>query len=330
MSKYIRVGIVGYGNLGRGVELAIDKNPDMELVAIFSRRDLKGVIKPVQSAQVLNIKQAQEYREKIDVMILCGGSMTDLPEQTPYFSRIFNTVNSFDTHAKIPEHFDDVDIAAKQGKRLSLISAGWDPGLFSINRLITEAILPDGSTYTFWGRGVSQGHSDAIRRVSGVKDAVQYTVPIEDAMAKVRKGEQPRLSVGDRHMRDCYVVTEQGADKEKIKEQIQNMPNYFADYQTRVTFISQQELNEQHSGMPHGGVVIRSGRTGKENEHNHNMEFSLKLDSNPEFTGSVLVAYARAVYRMSQQGRIGAVTVFDIPPAYLSVESPEKLRRRLL
>lgn len=330
MSQKIRIGIAGYGNLGKGVEAAIRYNPDMELVAVFTRRDPESIKLATPSVEAVNMSQVESYRDKIDVMILCGGSATDLPEQGPYLAQFFNTVDSYDTHAKIPEYFAKVDAPAKEGGNLCMISVGWDPGLFSINRLIQEAILPKGNTYTFWGRGVSQGHSDAVRRVPGVKDAVQYTIPIEDALNRVRKGENPDLTTRERHLRHCYVVAEKGADKKEIEHQIKTMPNYFADYETEVTFISEQELKEKHSGMPHGGIVIRSGVTGAEEQNKQIVEFSLNLASNPEFTGSVLTAYARAVYRMSKEGQTGARTVFDVPPAYLSIKSPEELRRELL
>ena len=330
MSQKIRIGIVGYGNLGKGVEAAIGYNPDMELVAVFTRRDPNSIKLVTSGIEAVNISEVESYRDKIDVMILCGGSATDLPEQGPYLAKIFNTVDSYDTHAKIPEYFAKIDAAAREGGNLCMISVGWDPGLFSINRLIQEAILPKGNTYTFWGKGVSQGHSDAVRRVPVVKDAVQYTIPIEDALSRVRKGENPELSTRERHLRHCYVVAEQGADKREIEHQIKTMPNYFADYETEVTFISQEELKEKHSGMPHGGIVIRSGVTGVEENNNQIVEFALNLESNPEFTGSVLTAYARAVYRMSKEGQMGARTVFDVPPAYLSIKSPEELRKELL
>mgnify|MGYP001200804010 CR=1 FL=1 len=330
MEQRIKIGIVGYGNLGRGVEAALKQNPDMELVAVFTRRNPEDVKLRSAGVKVLPIAEAENYKGAIDVMILCGGSATDLPEQGPYFARLFNTVDSFDTHARIPEHFARVDEAARIGGNTCMISVGWDPGLFSLNRLMAEAVLPKGSTYTFWGPGVSQGHSDAIRRIEGVKGAVQYTIPIKEAMDRIRSGETPVLTAREKHLRDCYVVAKEGADKNRIEREIKEMPNYFADYETRVTFITEQELREKHSAMPHGGVVIRSGKTGEGQENNHVIEFSLKLDSNPEFTGSVLVAYARAVYRLNREGRVGAKTIFDIPPAYLSPKSGEELRRELL
>lgn len=330
MSQRIRIGIVGYGNLGRGVEASIVHNPDMELVAVFSRRNPKNIALATSGIKSVHISEIEFYRDKIDVMILCGGSATDLPEQGPYIARMFNTVDSYDTHAKIPEYFAKMDRAAKESSKVSMISVGWDPGLFSLNRLLQEAILPKGNTYTFWGRGVSQGHSDAVRRVPGVKDGIQYTIPIDEAINRVRMGENPELSTRDRHLRHCYVVVEEGEDKKKIEHQIKTMPNYFADYDTEVTFVNEEELRVNHSGMPHGGMVIRSGKTGIEEGNNQIVEFSLALESNPEFTGSVLVAYARAVYRMKEEGQVGAITIFDVPPAYLSVKSPEELRRELL
>lgn len=326
----IRIGIVGYGNLGRGVELALAKCPDMELAGIFTRRPPESVKPAFSQTKVLHIDDAAGMKDLIDVMILCGGSAKDLPEQGPYFAKLFNTVDSFDTHAKIPEYYKKVNESARQSDKISIISVGWDPGLFSINRLMTEAILPDGQTYTFWGKGVSQGHSDAIRRIEGVKDAKQYTIPIEEAVEKVRSGSNPRLTTREKHLRDCYVVAEEGADKERIEREIKTMPNYFADYETRVTFITEEEMKRDHSAMPHGGFVIRSGKTGNNEENTSIIEFSLKLDSNPEFTASVLAAYARAAWRLNQEGGSGARTVFDIPPAYLSPKSGEELRSELL
>ena len=324
----IRVGIVGYGNLGRGTELAIEQNPDMKLVAVFTRRNPGDIKLKNSTVKVFHVSEAEKMKDEIDVMILCGGSATDLPEQGPVFAGMFNTVDSFDTHAKIPEYFDSVDKAAKAAGKVAIISVGWDPGLFSLNRLIGEAVLPQGSEYTFWGRGVSQGHSDAIRRVKGVKAGVQYTIPIEDAIQRVRSGENPKLTVREKHLRDCYVVAEEGADKAAIEREIKNMPNYLLDYETRVTFISEEELKQKHSAMPHGGFVIRSGSTGGNNKHI--IEFSLKLDSNPEFTASVLVACARASYRMAAEGQSGAKTLFDVPLGYLSIKSAAQLRRELL
>ncbi|QUH27913.1 diaminopimelate dehydrogenase [Vallitalea guaymasensis] len=330
MKNIIKIGIVGYGNLGRGVEFAIKQNPDMQLAAIFTRRDPKTLVVADNSVKVLSIADAEQYKDDIDVLILCGGSATDLPVQGPQFAKMFNTVDSFDTHAKIPEYFEAVDEAAKSNNNLSIISVGWDPGLFSMNRLLSQCVLPEGNDYTFWGRGVSQGHSDAIRRIEGVQGAVQYTIPIDSALEKVRSGENPELTTREKHIRDCYVVAKEGADKAKIENEIKTMPNYFSDYDTNVTFISEEELKANHSEMPHGGFVIRSGKTGEDNKHNQIIEFSLKLDSNPELTGSVLVAYARAIHRLSNEGATGAKTVFDIPLAYLSPKSGEELRKQLL
>ncbi|HHT66601.1 MAG: diaminopimelate dehydrogenase [Caldicoprobacterales bacterium] len=326
----IRVGIAGYGNLGRGVELALRQCSDMELAGIFTRRPPESVQPADSQSKVFPIKDAESMKDQIDVMILCGGSASDLPQQGPYFAGLFNTIDSFDTHAKIPEYFDLMNQSAKGSGRVSIISVGWDPGLFSINRLLSEAILPNGQSYTFWGKGVSQGHSDAIRGIKGVKDAKQYTIPIDEAVERVRDGLNPQLSTAEKHLRDCYVVAEEGADKAQIEQEIKTMPNYFADYETRVTFISEQELKRNHSAMPHGGFVIRSGKTGEEDSNAHIVEFSLKLDSNPEFTASVLAAYARAAWRMSQEGQSGAKTVFDVPPAYLSPRSGAELRKELL
>lgn len=323
----IRIGIVGYGNLGRGAELAIQQQPDMELVAVFTRRDPASV-KVATGVPVLHVDDAKDYQDNIDVMILCGGSATDLPEQTPYFAQMFNTVDSYDTHAKIPQFFDKVNQVAESNKKTSIISVGWDPGIFSINRVMSEAILAEGATYTFWGKGLSQGHSDAIRRVEGVKDGVQYTIPSEEAIERVRRGENPELSTGDKHKRECYVVPEEGADLEKIEQTIKTMPNYFDEYETTVTFITEEELKRDHSAMPHGGFVIRSGRTGDQNHQIY--ELSLNLSSNPEFTSSVLVAYARAAYRLNQEGQYGAKTVFDVAPSYISPKSQEELRRDYL
>ena len=324
----MRLGILGYGNLGRGVESAVEQNPDMELVAVFTRRNPQDLRIKSKTAKVLNISELDNWTDKIDVLILCGGSATDLPTQTPEFAKKFNVVDSFDTHARIPEHYANVDFAAKSGNNVAIISVGWDPGLFSLNRLYANAILPEGNDYTFWGRGVSQGHSDAIRRIKGVKDAKQYTVPVEKALQSVKNCENPILSTREKHTRECYVVLEEGADPELIKEEIINMPNYFADYDTTVYFVSEQELKQNHSGIPHGGFVIRTGKTA--NNNNHVIEYSLKLDSNPEFTSSVLVAYARAAYRLSQEGQSGCKTVFDIPPAYLSAKSGAELRKSML
>jgi len=326
----IKIGILGYGNLGRGVECAIKQNPDMELVAVFTRRNPENVQILTEGVKVCHIDEAKDWKDQIDVMILCGGSATDLPHQTPEYASLFNIIDSFDTHANIPQHFDNVDQAAKAGGNVAIISCGWDPGMFSLNRLYASAILPQGKDYTFWGKGVSQGHSDAIRRIDGVKDARQYTVPVDAALEAVRNGENPELTTRQKHTRDCYVVLEEGADAAKIEEEIKTMPNYFADYDTTVHFISEEELQRDHSGIPHGGFVLRSGKTGWNNENSHLIEYSLKLDSNPEFTASVIVAYARAVYRLSQEGQSGCKTVFDIAPAYLSAMSPEELRAKML
>ena len=326
----IRIGILGYGNLGRGVECAIRQNSDMELAAVFTRRDPASVSILTEGVPVCRIDDAAEWKDKIDVMILCGGSATDLPEQTPKFAEMFNVIDSFDTHARIPEHFANVDAAAKKGGRVGIISVGWDPGMFSLNRLYANAILPEGKDYTFWGKGVSQGHSDAIRRVEGVKDAKQYTIPVESALDAVRNGENPELTTREKHTRECFVVLEEGADAAKVEEEIKTMPNYFSDYDTTVHFISEEELKEKHSGIPHGGFVLRSGKTGWEKENSHLIEYSLKLDSNPEFTSSVLAAYARAAYRLASEGVSGCKTVFDIAPAYLSQKSGEELRKTML
>jgi len=328
MNSKINVGIVGYGNLGKGVEASLLSQPDMELKAVFTRRDPSKITLENSDAKVESVNQLKEYIGKIDVMILCGGSMSDLPEQGPQIAQMFNTVDSFDTHARIPEYFSAVDKAARDAKRTSIISIGWDPGLFSLNRLLAEAILPDGETYTFWGKGVSQGHSDAIRRVKGVKAGVQYTIPKEKAIEAVRRGENPHLTTREKHFRQCFVVPEEGADLNRIEQEIKNMPHYFADYDTEVIFISEDELRAKHSKIPHGGFVIRSGRTKE--AHKHIIEYSLKLDSNPEFTASVLVAYARAAYRFYRQEQYGAKTIFDVPPAYLSPLTGEELRVRLL
>ncbi|MCM3633756.1 MULTISPECIES: diaminopimelate dehydrogenase [Paenibacillus] len=325
MTNRIRVGIVGYGNLGRGVELSIAQNPDMQLDAIFTRRDPATIS---SSTKAYSIEEAASFVNDIDVMILCGGSATDLPEQGPQFSKMFNVVDSFDTHARIPEYFDAVDASAQEGGKLAVISTGWDPGLFSMNRLLFESILPEGNGYTFWGKGVSQGHSDAIRRVAGVKDGKQYTIPMEEAVQRVRNGENPELTTREKHLRECFVVAEEGADLAKIKDEIVSMPNYFADYETIVHFITEEELKQNHSAMPHGGYVLRSGKTGQDSTQI--MEFGLKLGSNPEFTSSVLVAYARAAYKLHKEGQKGAKTVFDIPLGYLSPKSAAELRKELL
>ena len=326
----IRIGILGYGNLGRGVECAVKQNPDMELVAVFTRRAPETVEILTKTAEVCNIKNVAEWKDKIDVMILCGGSATDLPEQTKEYAKMFNVVDSFDTHARIPEHFENVDASAKAGNNVAIISVGWDPGMFSLNRMYADAILPDGKSYTFWGKGVSQGHSDAIRRVEGVKDGKQYTIPVEAALEAVRNGENPEFTTRQKHVRECFVVLEEGADPSKVEAEIKNMPNYFADYDTTVHFISEEELKANHSGIPHGGFVIRSGKTGWNGENNHIIEYNIKLDSNPEFTSSVIAAYARAAYRLAKEGQSGCKTVFDIAPAYLSGKSGRELRALLL
>ena len=324
----IRIGILGYGNLGRGIECAIKQNPDMELAAVFTRRDPSSVQIMRDGVPVCRADEAGEWKDKIDVMILCGGSATDLPKQTPDLAHYFNVVDSFDTHANIPAHFAAVDAACRQSGTVGIISVGWDPGLFSLNRLYAGAVLPQGKDYTFWGKGVSQGHSDAIRRVPGVKDARQYTIPVPQALERVRAGENPDLTVRQKHTRECFVVLEEGADAEAVEREIKTMPNYFADYDTTVHFISEEELKAHHSGIPHGGMVLRSGVTGNGNKHL--IEYSLKLDSNPEFTSSVLVAYARAAFRLAQEGAKGCKTVFDVPPAYLSPKTGEELRAALL
>ena len=326
----IRIGVLGYGNLGRGVECAVKQNPDMELVAVFTRRDPKEVKILTESAAVCHVSEAPKWKDKIDVMILCGGSATDLPEQTPVYAEMFNVVDSFDTHARIPEHFANVDAAAKKGGKIGVISVGWDPGMFSLNRMYANAILPDGKDYTFWGKGVSQGHSDAIRRIKGVKNAKQYTIPVDSALEAVRNRENPELTTRQKHTRECFVVLEEGADAAKVEEEIKTMPNYFADYDTTVHFISEEELEKNHSGIPHGGFVLRSGRTGWEQENSHVIEYSLKLDSNPEFTSCVIAAYARAAYRMASEGQSGCKTVFDIAPAYLSAKDGAELRATML
>lgn len=326
----IRIGIYGYGNLGRGVESAIRQNGDMELCAVFTRRAPETVALKTEGVSVVGADKIPEWVGKIDVMILCGGSAKDLPEQTPEMAKLFSVVDSFDTHNKIPQHFERVDAAAKEGGNVALISVGWDPGLFSLNRLYASAILPEGADYTFWGKGVSQGHSDAIRRVEGVLDARQYTVPVEEAMESVRSGACPILTPRQKHKRECYVVAKEGADLARIEREIVTMPDYFADYDTTVHFISMEALEREHAGIPHGGVVLRTGKTGFHKEHNHVIEYSLKLDSNPEFTSSVLLAYARAAYRMAQKGDAGCKTVFDVPPALLSAKAPEELRKHLL
>jgi diaminopimelate dehydrogenase len=326
----IRIGIIGYGNLSRGAEAAIRQNPDMELVAVFSRRDPKSVKVKTEGVGVYHVDDIPSFKDKIDVMILGGGSATDLPEQTPKYAEMFNVVDSFDTHARIPEHFANVDEAAKKGNNIAIISVGWDPGMFSLLRMVSTAILPEGNNYTFWGKGVSQGHSDAIRRIEGVKDARQYTIPVDKALDAVRNGENPTLSTREMHTRECFVVAEEGADLARIEKEIKEMPNYFDQYDTTVHFISEEELLEKHGGLPHGGFVLRSGVTGLEKENHHVIEYALKLDSNPEFTGSILVAVARAAYKMKQRGDKGCKTIFDIAPADLSALSPEELRAHLL
>ena len=324
----IRIAIAGYGNLGRGVLAALRQNPDMQAAAVFTRRNPASLVLEDKNIPVVSLSEAPAWKDKIDVMILCGGSATDLPEQTPAMAQYFNVVDSFDTHARIPAHFKEVDDACKQAGTVGLISVGWDPGLFSLNRLYAGAVLPQGKDYTFWGKGVSQGHSDALRRVKGVKDARQYTIPVAAALERVRAGENPDLSTRQKHTRECFVVLEPGADPARVEQEIKTMPNYFADYDTTVHFISEEELRTEHTGIPHGGFVLRSGVTGKGSKHL--IEYSLKLDSNPEFTSSVLVAYARAAHRLAQEGACGCKTVFDVPPAYLSPKSGEELRAALL
>ena len=330
MSMSIKIGIFGYGNLGRGVECAIKNNSDMELAAVFTRRSPENVSILSDNVPVYHADDVLKHKDEIDVMILCGGSATDLPVQTPEFAQYFNVVDSFDTHARIPEHFANVDNGAKKGNKTALISVGWDPGMFSLNRLYANAILPDGSDYTFWGKGVSQGHSDAVRRIDGVIDARQYTIPVEEALEGARSGKNPELSTRDKHIRECFVVAEEGADLSRIENEIKTMPNYFADYDTIVHFISAEEMKKSHSTLPHGGFVIRSGSTGWDKENNHVIEYSIKLDSNPEFTASVIVAYARAAYRMNQKGDIGCKTVFDVAPALLCINTPDELRAHWL
>jgi len=325
----IRIGIVGYGNLGRGVESALSHSQDMELVAVFTRRD-PTTVKTHTNVSVYDMEKLNDMKDEIDVLILCGGSANDLPIQTVELAKNYNVVDSFDTHAKIPEHFSNVNASSMAGKHISIISVGWDPGLFSLNRLYGQAILPNGADYTFWGKGVSQGHSDAIRRIAGVQDARQYTIPVEAALESVRKGENPELTTRQKHTRECFVVAKEGEDLARIENEIKTMPNYFADYDTTVHFISQEELDKNHKGIPHGGVVLRSGVTGFDDENQHVIEYKLTLDSNPEFTSSVLVAYARAAYRMYQEGQCGCKTVFDIAPAYLHMATGEELRKHLL
>ncbi len=326
----MKIAISGYGNLGKGVECAIKQNPDMELCAVFTRRAPETLKIMTENVPVLHVDNALKMKDEIDVLILCGGSATDLPVQTPFFAEHFNVIDSFDTHAKIPEHFANVDRAAKKGGKTAVISIGWDPGMFSLIRLYAEAILPNGQDYTFWGKGVSQGHSDAIRRIEGVVDARQYTVPVPEALASVRCGNMPSLTTREKHTRECFVVAKEGADLKRIENEIKTMPNYFADYDTTVTFIDMETMKREHSTLPHGGTVIRSGKTGLKNEHNHIIEYSLRLDSNPEFTSSVLVCYARAAYKLNKEGVSGCKTVFDIAPCYLSPKSAEDLRKNLL
>lgn len=326
----IKIGILGYGNLGRGVECAVKHNPDMELTAVFTRRNPADVQILTETAKVYHVDEAVKMKDEIDVLILCGGSATDLPVQTPEFAQYFNVVDSFDTHARIREHFQAVDEAAKKGNKVAMISVGWDPGMFSLNRLYANAILPGGKDYTFWGKGVSQGHSDAVRRIDGVLDARQYTIPVKEALDAVREGKNPELSTRQKHTREVFVVADENADKAKIEQEIKTMPNYFDEYDTTVHFITEEEMKAEHTGLPHGGFVIRSGNTGWEDEHKHVIEYSLKLDSNPEFTSSVITAYARAAYRMSQEGQSGCKTVFDVAPAYLSLQTPEELRAKML
>ncbi|MBR2442521.1 MAG: diaminopimelate dehydrogenase [Clostridia bacterium] len=325
----IRVGIYGYGNLGKGVELAIQQNPDLSAVGVFTRR-APETVKTLTGIPVFSADSVESMQDKIDVMIICGGSATDLPKQTPYLAQYFNVVDSFDNHANIPAHLNAVDEVCQKSGTVAMISAGWDPGMFSLARLYSSAVLPNGQDYTFWGKGVSQGHSDAIRRIEGVLDAKQYTLPVQSALDAVRRGETPTLSTDQKHERECFVVVKEGADKARIEQEIKTMPNYFAPYKTTVHFISQEELNEKHAGLPHGGVVVRSGVTGKDGEHKHLIEYSLKLDSNAEFTASVLVACARAVYRLKNEGGIGAKTLFDIPPAYLLAKPREELIKTML
>ena len=325
-----RIGILGYGNLGRGTEIAVAAADDMELAAVFTRRAPESVTILTKDVPVVSVNEIEAWTDKIDVLVLCGGSATDLPVQTPEYAKLFNVIDSFDTHARIPEHFANVDAAAKQGGKVAMISVGWDPGLFSLNRVYANAILPDGKDYTFWGKGVSQGHSDAIRRIKGVKNAKQYTIPVESALEAVRSGSAPELTTRDKHLRDCFVVLEDGADAAQVEKEIKEMPNYFADYNTVVHFISEEELLTKHAGMAHGGFVFRTGKTGVNGENKHVIEYSLKLDSNPEFTTSVIIAYARAISRMSAEGMTGCKTVLDVPPAYLCKESGDELRAHFL
>lgn len=326
----IKLGIYGYGNLGRGVESAVRKNPDIELCGVFTRRKPESLKLMAEGVPVYKAEDVLNKKNNIDVLIICGGSATDLPVQTPFLAEHFNVIDSFDTHAKIQDHFMNVDEAARKGGKTGIISVGWDPGMFSLNRLYSSAVLPDGADYTFWGKGISQGHSDAVRRIKGVKNAKQYTIPVESALESVRSGKNPDLKVREKHTRECFVVAEEGADKARIEKEICEMPNYFADYDTTVHFVTEEELNRDHSGIPHGGFVIRTGKTGFNNEHTHTIEYSLKLDSNPEFTASVLVAYARAAYRMNHEGHIGCKTVFDVAPSYLTPMTGEYIRTHML
>ncbi|MGE4213715.1 MAG: diaminopimelate dehydrogenase [Anaerotignaceae bacterium] len=326
----IKIGILGYGNLGRGIECAIKQNADMELIAVFTRRAPETVNILTEGAKVYHIDEAEKMKDEIDVLILCGGSATDLPVQTPKYAEMFNVVDSFDTHANIPTHFNAVDTLSKKGGKISIISVGWDPGMFSLNRLYANAILPQGCDYTFWGKGVSQGHSDAIRRVDGVKNGKQYTIPVDSALEAVRNGENPKLTTRQKHIRECFIVPKDGADKAKIEQEIKTMPNYFSDYDTTIHFISEEEFSTKHTGIPHGGFVFRSGKTGWNEENSHIIEYSLKLDSNPEFTSSVIICYVRAAYRLSKEGQVGCKTVFDIAPAYLSPKSGKELREHML
>lgn len=326
----MRIAILGYGNLGKGVECAVKNNPDMELVCVFTRRDPSSVKLLTAGVPVYSVADVEKHKNDVDVLVICGGSATDLPKQTPEYAKYFNVIDSFDTHARIPEHFANVDKAAKDNGHIALISCGWDPGMFSLMRLYGNCVLPDGHDYTFWGKGVSQGHSDAIRRIKGVKDGKQYTIPVQSALGEVRAGKNPELTTRQKHTRECFVVAEDGADKAKIEKEIKEMPNYFADYDTTVHFISEEELKKNHSGIPHGGFVFRSGKTGWNKEYNNVIEYSLKLDSNPAFTSSVLISFARAIFRMHKEGQKGCKTVFDVAPAYLSPLSGEELRAHML
>ncbi len=326
----MKIGILGYGNLGKGVECAVKNSPDMELTCVFTRRDPSSVKLLTAGVPVYNVSDVEKHKDEVDVLVICGGSATDLPKQTPEYAKYFNVIDSFDTHARIPEHFANVDKAAKDNGHIALISCGWDPGMFSLLRLYGNCVLPDGQDYTFWGKGVSQGHSDAIRRIEGVKDGKQYTIPVEAALKAVRNGENPTLTTRQKHTRECFVVAEEGADKARIEKEIKEMPNYFADYDTTVHFISEEELKRDHSGIPHGGFVFRTGKTGWDKEFNNVIEYSLKLDSNPAFTSSVIVAFARAIFRMNKEGQTGCKTVFDVAPAYLSPLSGEEIRAHLL